>query len=964
MVDARRRISARLQPVAAALASAPGSISSSSSASPSRPSRVTATATATKETAKARANVPKALQNTELSSSSVTADETSSLAEQSEEALDADTTSDGFKRKTKRSATDNLVKKNTSPSKRQKPDDDVHNISEQLEDAMTDSLLESVLPTPSQPTPETQETTEEQGLMQEQFLGHRATNPLELHEIRTNVARFLSRSDIRNCLLVCESWWESFQPYLWIDLRPVYRNVLGGTNDYPSCKLMRKYGHLIRTFEYNGHGTVLLSMISCENMYDMYYKNEDIEWHKTEEEEAEEESWMYADDDMDPELSLNQSESLSDFEGRIERNSLERRERMARMKDVKAANKRQNEVSRFLNDDTDYRKRVCNNIERLIFTDKRFSRERGCHYRNWIKLMQLNQAHLRSLELTFAIRSFDAYREIFTQIVSLENLTELTLVDNDIDNNKVKPFLETICIRLTKLELSNVRIDYGILPGQISQNAQGVPEHQILRMEKMRTLTFFRVNARNDAFALEFLKQCPNLTDLAFRPQWGMSMKEFSGLLSEKLSGVTHLTFRAPGSSDMDMSLIIKSLPMLQKLNVSGTTFGLMATNMLSTRHTFTLSYLDLRVCSQVTGSMIQRILGESRNLKVFFADVIRAKDIVTNSVYPTWACIGLRELTLDIRGDPNDTEIVRKVYKQLAQLTCLEHLDISQSSHAGAAHSFPPEEKSNCLTLKLGSGLRELRTLVHMNRLVYRGIARSEVGLAELQWMAKAWPQLGQIGGKLKSRKLSYYNPNVHPKEEREPTPACECEHDNNSGNGSDDIGTNSAIYDSASAACGRMSRRSGILYLTGETNIAPAVSNPGGGTSNTVNVASSSLFTSDASSSHSMPSVSRTTVANNSNSENSSNGRSFITDANPKRKPPFNKVKHDAPPNLLAQELRRLNLHHRIKVIWHYEDRVPASQRKRQRLLQGESSDDDMERLRPGQLDPRYRGNFRDFI
>ncbi|KAG0290965.1 hypothetical protein BGZ97_006025 [Linnemannia gamsii] len=600
--------------------------------------------------------------------------------------------------------------------------------------------------------------TESQQQERQQLLSNRATNPLDLPEIRSNIARFLTRRDLRSCLLVSEGWWQSFHQALWADLRPVYRNVLGGTNDYPSPKLMHKYSHLIRTFEYNGHGTVLTSMVPSVHSQ---YKNEELEWRRSQEEEEAEESWAYVDEDvtMDGEVAMDSDATLSEFERRIERRRNERLTRRARMQDVIAANRRQNQVSRFLNDDVNYSKRYCHQLERVVLTDKRFSREWGCHYKYWLRLLQMNSDTLRALELHYAIRSLDALRDFYTGAFALENVQDLVLVDNDIDVQKTKIFLETVCPRLRKLELRKVRIEFGPFPNQPAAPTDSV----IVAMPQMRSLTLVQVHARSTTFGLDFLKMCPSLVELDFRPQWGMVVKSFTDALAEKLPRLTHLSFRMQGLSDLDVSSMIKGVPELQKLDISGCVFGMMAANNLTTRHLLSVTYLDIRSCTLVTGTLIQRVLGECRNLRVFLADHIRAKDIVNNSVYPDWACIGLKELTVDIRGCPRDRETTIKVYRQLAVLECLEYLDISRTT----ASDIPvndTEGNANCLTLGLDKGLRVLKTLRHLHTLIYRGISDNEVGLVELQWMALAWPRLGNLGGKLIERKVSRFNPHVYP--------------------------------------------------------------------------------------------------------------------------------------------------------------------------------------------------------
>ncbi|KAF9187722.1 hypothetical protein BGZ51_004432 [Haplosporangium sp. Z 767] len=735
---------------------------------------------------------------------------------------------------------------------------------------------------------------EEYALRRQQLFQHRPTNPLDLPEIRANVGRFLSRRELRNCILVSEGWWESFMPFLWMDLRPVYKNVLGGTKEYPPARQMRKYSHFIRTFEYNGHGTVLLSMLPTENLYgSQHYNDNEIEWRKSEE-EIEQEQFGYLDDDavddidgdwstMDPDMTL------SDYEDQIETRRIEREAKLMGMKDVIAANRRRNEVSRFLNDNTNYRARACNQLERLILTDKRFSRERGCYYRNWIALIQINRTKLKAVELQFGIRSFEAFRDFFNAVVTLKQLTELTLFDNDIDGHKAKTFLEQVCVRLTKLRMRNVRVEYAAPPQQPQQGQAGtganIPGNvatKIPLMKKMKSLSLNRVHARQNSFPLDFIKMCPNIVELHFQPQWGLPVKEISEILSDKTPEVTHLTFMATGMSDMDASLVIKSVACIQKLDFSYSVFGLMATNNLMMRHNFTLTELDIRHCTQTTGSMIQRILGECRNLQSFMADFIRAQEVVNNSVYSSWACIGLKKLTIDFRGNPKDRELNLRVYRQLSQLTCLEYLDVSRSySNANTTASMDPQwkEYSNSLTFGLDSGLKELRTLVHLNQFVYRGIVHNDIGLTEIKWMAKAWPRLEFIGGKIQERRASKYNPNVHPIVQP-------IENSTSSDHDGSTITVNSALSNAATVA----SSSSGTSSTTGNRR-------------------------------------------------------------------PITRIKQEPPPNLLAIVLRRLKLNHRIRVIPHSEDKVSPAQRRRNKYLFGESSDEEQDYLRPGQSDPRYR-------
>ncbi|KAG0321649.1 hypothetical protein BGZ99_003773 [Dissophora globulifera] len=783
------------------------------------------------------------------------------------------------------------------------------------------------------------------------FLVHRATNPLNLHEIRINVARSLARQELWSCSLVNEAWWESFFPFLWRDLRPVYRNVLGPGHDYPSARQLRKNGHFIRTFEYNGHTSVLQAMIPDGN--DQGYSNTEATFAcmMTEDDLQDEDAWLYADEDAESSSSSSSStssplknvkdETLSEFEDRLERRRVGRREQMARMQDVKIANQRQNAVSKFLNDTTDYSRQPCSNrIERLILTDRRLQRDRNYHFKNFVRLMRSNQQHLRACELMTAVWPPDLFDQMFSVVLAGQVLTELVLANIELDRQKVRPFLEVVCVRLVKLGLKNMRIEYGEFLGQMGEGQGGASSttHQIMKMERMKSLTLHMVKARTSIFPIEFVKQCPNLVELEFQSHWEFDMKVFPAILAEKVPGITHLTIRETRMMDILAASIIKSAVKLEKLDLTGSEFGLMATNHLSTRHPCTITSLDVRGCPQLTGAMIQRILGECRNLKFFAADYIRAKDMVSNSVYLTWACVGLRELILDFRGDPRDTVTNLKIYKQLGMLTCLEHLDISHNPGSASIpnSSLAPDaipERVNCLTLGLRDGLGELRALVHMKKLVYRGILNNEVGLAELRWMAKAWPLLGLIGGRLRQRKSTRYNPNVHPEKEEEPQE----QHDNSnsSSNNNSNHNPNSDISSSSSSS----------LPLASLSSSAAASTSLQG----TRNDGSSAIPLN--------PNVYPVKARVGAPATTS-------TTKTPTRMAASNRNRPEAPPNLMALELRRLKLDRRIKVIRHREDRITPEQRRRYKynhMLWG-SSDDDEDRLgmRPRDTVSRYLGDW----
>ncbi|KAG0251311.1 hypothetical protein BGZ95_006924, partial [Linnemannia exigua] len=490
----------------------------------------------------------------------------------------------------------------------------------------------------------------------------------------------------------------------------------------------------------------------------------------------------------------------------------------------------------------------------------------------------------------------------FEMSTPLGNLRDLVLVDNDIDSQKTKVFLETVCPRLRKLELRKVRIEFGPFPSQPAAPT----DCTIMAMPQMKSLVLNQVHARSTTFGLDFIKMCPSLVELDFRPQWGMVVKSFADVLAQMLPNLTHLSFRMQGLSDLDVSSVIKAIPELHKLDISGCVFGMMAGNNLTTRHLLSITYIDIRSCVQVTGNLIQRVLGECRNLTVFLADYIRAKDIINNSVYPDWACIGLKELTIDIRGCPQDRELATKVYRQLAALECLERLDISRATLIDNTPN-DTEGNTNILTLGLDHGLKMLRSLKHLHTLVFRGISDNDFGLVELQWMVLAWPRLGHLGGKLVTRKRSRYNPGI----QSDVVMVAPGNSSSISGSGSGD----------GSATTSRTDARPGASFGMGDP----------GPSSGSIYTRTTTPFS--------------TTFANSNMGYQAGGAAGANADGGTLEK----RALPDAPAGLIGTTLRQLNLHRRIQVIPHPEDKISLAARKKRRLmLIGDSSEEERERER----------------
>ncbi|KAI7829316.1 hypothetical protein BC939DRAFT_441543 [Gamsiella multidivaricata] len=72
------------------------------------------------------------------------------------------------------------------------------------------------------------------------------THPLDLHEIRSNIGRFLHRGDLVRCSLVSQDWYDSFSPLLW------HHISINDTDQRPPIDQLQARSRLIRSIVYRG----------------------------------------------------------------------------------------------------------------------------------------------------------------------------------------------------------------------------------------------------------------------------------------------------------------------------------------------------------------------------------------------------------------------------------------------------------------------------------------------------------------------------------------------------------------------------------------------------------------------------------------------------------------------------------------------------------------------------------------
>ncbi|KAK3814208.1 MAG: hypothetical protein J3Q66DRAFT_402782 [Benniella sp.] len=84
--------------------------------------------------------------------------------------------------------------------------------------------------------------------------------PLELPEIRTNIAKFLDRSDLAQCLYVCRAWYASFLPLVWSTVS-IHLN-----KRCPEVEALKSHSHLIRNLTYDFRPWRAYEPIHCRNV--------------------------------------------------------------------------------------------------------------------------------------------------------------------------------------------------------------------------------------------------------------------------------------------------------------------------------------------------------------------------------------------------------------------------------------------------------------------------------------------------------------------------------------------------------------------------------------------------------------------------------------------------------------------------------------------------------------------------
>ncbi|KAG0306360.1 hypothetical protein BGZ98_002525 [Dissophora globulifera] len=278
---------------------------------------------------------------------------------------------------------------------------------------------------------------------------------------------------------------------------------------------------------------------------------------------------------------------------------------------------------------------------------------------------------------------------------------------------------------------------------------------------------------------------------------------DFSARLAQRCPKIKHLDISE--TEDMDDEAIarfISSFPGLQNLQASDTRFGnkSLATLVNGCRD---LAVLDITATSGVQGQLVQQLLEKCTQLRelncwdvstnvvemmlgafrtrrgaaaadgeTFIAadgSIIRTGGAYNPDLQGQWMCRGLESLSIRFDYDPSPLTIDEQrlypvsrarqfVYEQLSKLTGLKYLAMEaefytnneEDSLEGEGDYKNERDDSNnniWIDFSLRSGLETLAPLKNLHTLSYSRL-NHKVGMSEIQWMSKNWPNLRLVNG------------------------------------------------------------------------------------------------------------------------------------------------------------------------------------------------------------------------
>ncbi|KAF9088495.1 hypothetical protein BGX23_007309 [Mortierella sp. AD031] len=433
----------------------------------------------------------------------------------------------------------------------------------------------------------------------------------------------------------------------------------------------------------------------------------------------------------------------------------------------------------------------------------------------WKSLAELvlqNRATLKELEVVLLSpppcgipdRQFwETMIECFPPLFSYSSstLTSLALVGREIKSADLMLIWRAACPHLTRFELARCKV---------SEAAAMVMETEPRPPSALRHLRLVEVRGMMPRTQFKvFVGGSPRLRSLVWqlhRSHAGLAPTELWASLFQGNNAVqdfhgeqepvqqwTELTSVELASSKESLAVSDQQLAIL--LDRAGDTmerlgFGAVQVGELtfrSMRRFFdSLGELDLRLCSSVTGAMVQQVLASCPGLKSIAADSIHASDIWNGD---HWVCLDLQSWTVFIdlsvsaqssssssgnhphvsrrqgndrrhraqkdesNVDKDQERLQQRVFERLSTLTNLRHLDLDRQ-YPLTGRALKAVET---LDWRLRRGLDRLGSLSHLSTLSLSSHQTMNMSKSAAVWMIEHWPNLEAVRGRLGERKADH---------------------------------------------------------------------------------------------------------------------------------------------------------------------------------------------------------------
>ncbi|KAF9583610.1 hypothetical protein BGW38_009048 [Lunasporangiospora selenospora] len=261
--------------------------------------------------------------------------------------------------------------------------------------------------------------------------------------------------------------------------------------------------------------------------------------------------------------------------------------------------------------------------------------------------------------------------------------------------------------------------------------------HLMFKGQKFSNLEQIKMDSVEGPY-LDFLRACPNLKALSILEVDPVSVETFLEVITVHCRKLCVLRYNDCGfDNDSDYEKVVMTLPPMKQLQGPFENMSEFISRPVYSRHYESLQAIRLEDFLLDDGKSSQVIFNLCPNLRSCIGVHLIAEKIELGS---PWVCQRLEHLEAHIIVDPEKTQLHSVVCRQLSQLKELRILgtDLTWLSFGTRCQegSHPP---------RLGNGLELLASLSKLEYL-YVGLLSEGWHAEEVEWMARAWPNLESI--------------------------------------------------------------------------------------------------------------------------------------------------------------------------------------------------------------------------